>query len=69
MTTMAYDFGNEIHILELDEFDAAVEGSPLDLLGVLPSGRNETLEAAGYRIIGHWDMQGEVEGVEVAARG
>ena len=64
MKTVAYDFGREIHILDLDEFDAH-DGGPVTVLGTLPSGRTETVEAAGYRLIDTWTAQGEADGVTV----
>lgn len=63
MTTMAYDFGNEIHVLALDEFGA--EAGVEAVLGTLTAGRDETLESAGFRLVGSWTSHGEAEGVEV----
>lgn len=46
MTTMAYDFGNEIHVLELNEFDAH-DGTPVTVLGAWrPQGEAEGVEVA-----------------------
>lgn len=64
MTTMAYDFGNEIHIIELNELGAH-DGSPATVFDLLPEGRDATLEAAGFRSIGRWSMQDICEGIEV----
>lgn len=66
MTTVAYDFDDEIHVLQLDELGAH-EGEPV----ILPRGgqtRDEVLDTWGYRTLGAWTMQGEAEGVEVVLR-
>lgn len=65
MSYVAYDFGKEIHVLELDEFGAHIEGGPVDLLGCLSEGPRATLEAAGWRIVGAAVHQGDHTEVEV----
>jgi hypothetical protein len=64
MTTMAYDFGTEIHVVELDEFDAATADGTT-VLGTLSTGRDETLTDAGFHLVGQWTVHGEADGVEV----
>lgn len=63
VTRTAYDFGDEIHIMDIDAFGVWVEGT--DEVLPLDGDRDETLERAGYRITGIWSMRGEVEGVEI----
>jgi hypothetical protein len=63
-TTMAYDFGDEIHILELDEAGVTTATDTV-CLSMLTTGRDDTLAEAGWHLVGAWSMQGEVEGVEV----
>jgi hypothetical protein len=60
---IAYDFGDSVHVLDVDEFGVALPGSA----DVLPmdSSRDETLDGAGYRILGDWTAHGEAEGVSV----
>lgn len=64
MTTMAYDFDTEVHVIELDEFGAATTNDAI-VLGMLPAGRDETLTDAGFRIVGSWTVHGDADGVEV----
>lgn len=63
VTRVAYDFGTELHIMDIDAHGAYVDGTveviPLD------GDRDMTLEGAGYRTHGGWLMQGETEGVTV----
>lgn len=63
VTRVAYDFGNEIHVMDIDSAGVWVEGTeevlPLD------GDRDETLEAAGYRTAGEWVAQSEAEGITV----
>lgn len=61
-TYMAYDFGDSIHVLELDEFGAAVGDATVI---ALTAGRDERLLACGWRVRGPWSMQGEVLGAVV----
>lgn len=63
ITRTAYDFDAELHIMDIDAFGAYVEGT----VEVLPldGDRDNTLENAGYRTVGGWEMQGEAEGITV----
>lgn len=62
-TRVAYDFGGSIHVMDIDAAGVWVEGT--DEVLPLNGDRDETLEAAGYRTVGDWVMQGEVEGITV----
>jgi hypothetical protein len=66
MPLIAYDFGDTIHVLDIDDQGAA----PPDSANVLPldGDRDETLDNAGYRTVGQWAQQGEAEGITVETR-
>jgi hypothetical protein len=63
---IAYDFGDSVHVLDVDEFGVALPDSA-DVLP-LDGDRDETLEGAGYRIVGGWTAHGEAEGAPVERR-
>ncbi|MEU3020071.1 hypothetical protein ABZ635_22050 [Nocardiopsis sp. NPDC007018] len=63
VTRVAYDFGTELHIMDVDERGVYVDGTA----EVLPHAgdRDSTLQDAGYQTHGEWVMQGEAEGITV----
>lgn len=63
VTRVAYDFGTELHIVDVDARGVYVDGAAevFPLVG----DRDNTLKDAGYRTHGDWAMQGEAEGITV----
>lgn len=60
---VAYDLGDAVHVMDVDQHGAhdpdSVEVLPLD------GDRDDALAAAGYRTVGEWTQQGDAEGVTV----
>ncbi|WP_435110185.1 hypothetical protein [Nocardiopsis synnemataformans] len=63
VTRVAYDFGNELHVMDIDAAGVWVEGT--DEVLPMDGDRDETLEGAGYRTVGEWTRQGEADGITV----
>lgn len=59
---IAYDFGDTIHILDVE--DGVALPDSVDVV-TMRGDRDETLDDAGYRVVGDWTMQGECEGAPV----
>lgn len=63
VTRIAYDFGDELHIMDLDGQGVAIEGSVET--APAPDGPDQALVRAGYRRSGPWERHGEAMGATV----
>ncbi|PRX92001.1 hypothetical protein [Allonocardiopsis opalescens] len=64
VTRVAYDFGEELHIMDVDGFGVHDPAS-VEVIALDGRGRDAALKAAGYAAAGGWVRQGEAEGVTV----